>query len=64
VSDVVTSLAGSTENLGRFAVAVPGVAEWVGGMIPPGSSHWVNVAALLVLFAVYTALSTRVFRWE
>jgi ABC-2 type transport system permease protein len=27
-------------------------------------AHWVNVAALLVLFAVYTALSTRVFRWE
>jgi len=28
------------------------------------SAHWVNVAALLLLFAVYTALSTRVFRWE
>jgi ABC-2 type transport system permease protein len=28
------------------------------------SEHWVNVAALLVLFAAYTALSTRVFRWE
>jgi ABC-2 type transport system permease protein len=28
------------------------------------AAHWVNVAALLVLFAVYTALSTRVFRWE
>jgi len=27
-------------------------------------AHWVNVAALLVLFAVYTALSTKVFRWE
>src|SRR6266550_912957 len=27
-------------------------------------SHWVNVAALLVLFAAYTALSTKVFRWE
>jgi ABC-2 type transport system permease protein len=27
-------------------------------------AHWVNVAALLLLFAVYTALSTRVFRWE
>jgi len=26
--------------------------------------HWVNVAALLVLFAAYTALSTKVFRWE
>jgi ABC-2 type transport system permease protein len=26
--------------------------------------HWVNVAALLALFAAYTALSTRVFRWE
>jgi ABC-2 type transport system permease protein len=25
---------------------------------------WVNVAALLVLFAAYTALSTKVFRWE
>ena len=28
------------------------------------SGHWVNVAALLVLFAAYTALSTKVFRWE
>ncbi len=28
------------------------------------SAHWVNVAALLVLFAAYTALSTKVFRWE
>ena len=28
------------------------------------SAHWLNVAALLVLFAAYTALSTRVFRWE
>jgi ABC-2 type transport system permease protein len=28
------------------------------------SSHWVNVAMLLVLFMAYTALSTRVFRWE
>ncbi len=28
------------------------------------SAHWVNVAALLLLFAVYTALSARVFRWE
>jgi ABC-2 type transport system permease protein len=27
-------------------------------------AHWVNVAALLLLFVVYTALSTRVFRWE
>ena len=27
-------------------------------------AHWVSVAALLLLFAVYTALSTRVFRWE
>ncbi len=27
-------------------------------------AHWVNVAALVVLFAAYTALSTRVFRWE
>jgi ABC-2 type transport system permease protein len=27
-------------------------------------AHWVNVAALLVLFAAYTALSTKVFRWE
>jgi len=27
-------------------------------------AHWVNVAALLALFAAYTALSTRVFRWE
>jgi len=28
------------------------------------SAHWVNVAALLVLFAAYTTLSTKVFRWE
>jgi ABC-2 type transport system permease protein len=28
------------------------------------SAHWVNVAALLALFAAYTALSTRIFRWE
>ena len=27
-------------------------------------AHWVNVVALLVLFVAYTALSTRVFRWE
>jgi ABC-2 type transport system permease protein len=28
------------------------------------SAHWVNVAALFLLFAVFTAISTRVFRWE
>ena len=28
------------------------------------AAHSVNVVALLVLFVVYTALSTRVFRWE
>lgn len=28
------------------------------------AGHWVNAAALLALFAAYTALSTRVFRWE
>jgi ABC-2 type transport system permease protein len=28
------------------------------------SAHWVNVVALVLLFAAYTALSTRVFRWE
>jgi ABC-2 type transport system permease protein len=27
-------------------------------------AHWVNVAALLALFAAYTALSSKVFRWE
>jgi ABC-2 type transport system permease protein len=27
-------------------------------------AHWMNVAALLMLFAAYTALSTKVFRWE
>jgi ABC-2 type transport system permease protein len=27
-------------------------------------AHRVDVAALLVLFAAFTALSTRVFRWE
>jgi ABC-2 type transport system permease protein len=34
---------------------------WVG---TGWSAHAVNVAALLVLFAAYTALSSRVFRWE
>lgn len=28
------------------------------------AAHLVSVAALLALFAVYTAISTRVFRWE
>ncbi len=28
------------------------------------SAHWVNAAALLVLFVAYTGLATRVFRWE
>jgi ABC-2 type transport system permease protein len=28
------------------------------------SAHWLDVAALLVLFAAFTALSTRIFRWE
>jgi ABC-2 type transport system permease protein len=28
------------------------------------STHWVNVAALLLLFVAYTTLSTKVFRWE
>jgi ABC-2 type transport system permease protein len=28
------------------------------------SAHWVNAAALLLLFAAYTALASRVFRWE
>jgi ABC-2 type transport system permease protein len=27
-------------------------------------AHWVNAAALLALFLAYSALSTRVFRWE
>jgi ABC-2 type transport system permease protein len=27
-------------------------------------AHWVNAAALLALFVAYSALSTRVFRWE
>jgi len=27
-------------------------------------AHWITVAALLALFAAYTALSTKVFRWE
>jgi ABC-2 type transport system permease protein len=27
-------------------------------------THWVNVVALFALFAAYTALSTKVFRWE
>jgi ABC-2 type transport system permease protein len=28
------------------------------------SAHWLNVSALLLLFVAYSALSTRVFRWE
>ena len=28
------------------------------------SGHWINAVALLLLFGVYTALATRVFRWE
>jgi ABC-2 type transport system permease protein len=28
------------------------------------SAHWLDVTALLVLFGAFTALSTRVFRWE
>jgi ABC-2 type transport system permease protein len=28
------------------------------------AAHWVNAAALVVLFAVYSAVATRVFRWE
>jgi ABC-2 type transport system permease protein len=28
------------------------------------SAHWANVGALFVLFALFTAISTRVFRWE
>jgi ABC-2 type transport system permease protein len=28
------------------------------------SAHWVNAAALVLLFAAYSAISTRVFRWE
>lgn len=31
---------------------------------PGWGAHWVNAAALLVLFAAFTALSTKVFRWE
>jgi ABC-2 type transport system permease protein len=27
-------------------------------------AHWVNAVALVLLFGVYTALSTKVFRWE
>jgi ABC-2 type transport system permease protein len=27
-------------------------------------AHWVNAAALVVLFVAYTAVSTKVFRWE
>jgi ABC-type multidrug transport system permease subunit len=28
------------------------------------SAHWINAVALVALFAAYTSLSTRVFRWE
>jgi ABC-2 type transport system permease protein len=27
-------------------------------------AHWMNAAALVVFFAAFTALSTKVFRWE
>ena len=27
-------------------------------------AHWINVMGLVALFALFTALSTRVFRWE
>jgi ABC-2 type transport system permease protein len=27
-------------------------------------AHWMNAAALVLFFAVFTALSTKVFRWE
>ena len=27
-------------------------------------AHWVNIVALVVLFGVYTAISSKVFRWE
>jgi hypothetical protein len=26
--------------------------------------HWLNAAALVLLFAAFVGLSTRVFRWE
>ena len=26
--------------------------------------HWLNATALVLLFAIFTGLSTRVFRWE
>jgi ABC-2 type transport system permease protein len=57
----------------------PPVLQWFAYLFPPThavallqgvwdgsgwSAHWVNAAALLVLFAAYTALSTRIFRWE
>jgi ABC-2 type transport system permease protein len=28
------------------------------------SAHWVSAVALLILFAAYTSLATKVFRWE
>jgi len=30
----------------------------------PWSAHWVDVAALVLTFGVFTALSAKVFRWE
>ena len=27
-------------------------------------THWLNAVALVLLFAAFTALSTKVFRWE
>ncbi len=27
-------------------------------------AHWLNAVALILLFAAFTALSTKVFRWE
>ena len=58
---------------------LPRVLQWISYVLPTThavallqgvwagtgwQAHWVNVAALLVLFAAYTALSSKVFRWE
>jgi ABC-2 type transport system permease protein len=58
---------------------LPAVLRWIAYALPPthavallqgvwdGSgwaAHWVDAAALVVLFFVFTGLATRVFRWE
>jgi ABC-2 type transport system permease protein len=58
---------------------LPGAFQWISFVLPTThavallqgvwagtgwEAHWGNVAALLALFAAYTTLSSKVFRWE